>query len=166
MTRPPAFAPLPNASNARHAHDVQDAPWDLVLIEGLRIDTVIGIHDDELHRAQPLVIDLQAGRARARACDTDRIDDTIDYARLCERLRRLMVEHRLQLLEALAERIASIAIDEFGAQWVRVRVCKPRKLPDVDSVGVQIERRAAPPQARPAGALLCLIGSGMVPDTR
>ena len=89
---------------------------------------------------------------------------TIDYGVVCERLRRLMAEHRLQLLEPFAEAIASIVIHEFGAAWVRVKVVKPRKFADVDSVGVQIERRA-PAVEHPsrAGAVLRLIGSGMVP---
>jgi 7,8-dihydroneopterin aldolase/epimerase/oxygenase len=141
------------------------AAMDLIFIEGFVGDTVIGIHETELHRPQPVVIDVHAGLARARACDTDRIADTIDYAAVCERLRRLLAEHRLQLLEAFAEAIADIVIGEFGATWVRVKVVKPRKFNDVAAVGVQIERRAPPAQEHPsrAGAVLRLIGSGMVP---
>jgi dihydroneopterin aldolase len=141
-------------------------PLDLVFIEGLRGDTVIGIHDSELHRPQPIVIDVHAGLPRARACATDRIVDTIDYSVVRERLRRLLVEHRLQLLEAFAEAVADILIDEFGAHWVRVKVVKPRKFDDVQAVGVLIEReageRAVPTPWRGAPELR-LIGSGMVP---
>jgi 7,8-dihydroneopterin aldolase/epimerase/oxygenase len=145
-----------------------DAPMDLIFIEGFTGQTVIGIDHGELHRPQPLVIDLHAGVPRARACDTDRITDTIHYGIVCERLRRLMVEHRTQLLEAFAEAIAEILLGEFGAAWVRVKVVKPKKFDDVQAVGVQIERRAAPAD-RPAhagAAMLRLIGSGMVPEQR
>ncbi len=153
-------------------------PLDLIFIEGFRGNTVIGIHDSELHRPQPLVIDVCAGLPRAGACDTDQIVDTIDYGVLRERLGRLMAEHGVTLLEALAEQIAHIAIDEFGAHWVRVKVVKPRKFDDVEAVGVQIERRrpavakAAGPTASAAvasaasgsgAAVLRLIGNGMVP---
>ena len=48
-------------------------PLDLIFIEGLRGQTVIGIHTSELHQAQPIVVDLQAGVPRAQACDSDRI---------------------------------------------------------------------------------------------
>lgn len=144
---------------------------DLIFIEGMTGQTVIGIHESELHRPQPLVIDLVAGVPRARACDTDRIADTIDYGVVRERLHRLLVEHRLQLLEAFAEAIATILIAEFGAAWVRVKVVKPKKFPDVEAVGVQIERRAddldAPAARQQRGAaVLHLIGSGMVPGGR
>jgi dihydroneopterin aldolase len=141
------------------------AAMDVIFIEGFVGETVIGIHESELHRTQPLVIDVHAGLARARACDTDRIADTIDYAAVCERLRHLLAEHKLQLLEAFAETIADIVIGEFGAIWVRVKVVKPRKFSDVAAVGVQIERRAPPAEDHPSrgGAVLRLIGSGMVP---
>lgn len=140
-------------------------PLDLVFIEGFTGETVIGIDHGELHAPQPLVIDLQAGVPHARACDTDRIADTINYAQVHARLQRLMAEHRLQLLEAFAEAIADILLDEFAASWVRVRVVKPRKFDNVQSVGVQIERsaRAAAGSAQRGAAVLHLIGSGMVP---
>jgi dihydroneopterin aldolase len=146
----------------------EGSPMDLVVVEGFVGETVIGIHESELHRPQPVVIDLQAGVSRARACDTDRIHDTIDYGVVCERLRTFLAEHRLQLLEAFAEAVADILIDEFGAQWVRVKVVKPKKFDDVAAVGVQIER-TAPPRADRTGrgaAVLRMIGYGMVPERR
>ena len=140
---------------------------DLIFIEGLVGQTVIGIHETELHRPQTLVIDVHAGLPRSRACDSDRIIDTIDYGVVCERLRRLLREHRLQLLEALAETICGILLNEFGACWVRVKVVKPRKFDDVQAVGVQIERTAnstaAAASAARGAAVLQLIASGMVP---
>jgi dihydroneopterin aldolase len=142
-------------------------PMDVIFIEGFVGQTVIGIHDSELHVPQPVRIDLQAGLTRSRACDTDRIGDTIDYGLVRARLLRLLVEHRLQLLEAFAETIADILITEFGAAWVRVKVTKPRKFDDVDAVGVQIEREApATPSSARQAAVLHLLGSGLVPGKR
>ena len=146
------------------APEAADGPMDLILIEGLVGQTVIGIHDSELHRPQPLLIDVHAGVPRARACDTDRIGDTIDYSVVRERLHRLLAEHRLTLLEAFAEAVADILLGEFGAAWVRVKVIKPNKFDDVAAVGVQIERRAAQAPQQSHATVLHLIGSGMVPD--
>jgi dihydroneopterin aldolase len=139
-------------------------PLDVIFIEGFVGRTVIGIHDGELHEPQPVGIDLHIGVERARACDTDRIGDTIDYSVVHARLHRLLREHRVQLLEAFAETIADILIHEFGARWVRVKVTKPRKFDDVVAVGVQIERES--PAATRHAAVLHLIGSGMVPGKR
>jgi dihydroneopterin aldolase len=128
----------------RAAGDQADEPLDLVFIEGFQGETVIGIHSSELHRPQPLRIDLVAGIPRAAACRTDRITDTIDYGRVREALQALMLTHRVKLLEALAETIAQMLLKDFGAHWVRVRVAKPNKYDDVQAMGVAIERRHGP----------------------
>ena len=146
--------------------DAAPSTMDLIFIEGLRGETVIGIHHGE-HHPQPLVIDVTAGVPHARACDTDRIADTIDYSEVRTRLQRLLAEHKLKLLEAFAEAIADILLDEFGAAWVRVKVVKPNKFDDVQAFGVQIERTAPPrpPQGRSA-AVIQLLATGMVPERR
>ena len=41
-----------------------------------------------------------------------------------------------------AYKVSQGLLDEFGASWVRVRVVKPNKFADVQSLGVQIERVA------------------------
>ena len=163
--------PLANPAFLRSASEAPAAEtMDLIFIEGFVGQTVIGIHDVELHRAQTVVIDVHAGLARAAACDTDRIADTIDYGVVCERLRRLLREHRVQLLEALAETISDIVLGEFGACWVRVKVVKPAKFDDVQAVGVQIERTAGASATAEApersASMLHLIASGMVHGAR
>jgi dihydroneopterin aldolase len=142
-------------------------PLDLIFIEGFRGETVIGIHESELHRPQPLVIDLQAGLPRAMACSTDQIGDTIDYGVVRGRLQELMVHHGVTLLEALAEQIAQMLLVDFRAAWVKVKVVKPRKFDDVEAVGVMIERTARDAPAAQTGRsaqVLRWIGSGMVPE--
>jgi len=162
--------PLPlRASAPAAATTLAGRPLDVIFVEGLVGQTIIGIYSEELHQTQPVVIDVHAGVPRARACDTDQIGDTIHYGLVRERLVRLLAEHRLKLLEAFAEAIADILLDEFGAHWVRVKVVKPKKFDDVDAVGVLIERHAAdraeraPRPGQPAATVLQLIGAGMVP---
>lgn len=159
--------PLPVAALAPEA-----APaLDLIFIDGYRGETVIGIHPSELHATQPLHIDLVAGLPRAGACASDCIADTIDYGVVRGRLDELMHDHGVQLLEALAERIARLLLIDFGAAWVRVRITKPRKFDNVQAVGVQIERRRSDLREDPAaptphrGApVLRWIGAGLVPQ--
>ena len=148
--RHPPVSSLELGANALPAMDV-------VFIEGFTGHTVIGIHDSELHQPQPIVVDVHAGRPHARACDTDRIADTIDYGAVRLRLQALYRDHRLTLLEAFAEAIAQLLIDEFGAAWVRVKVVKPRKFDDVEAVGVVIERTAPSPEAGSAASVLRLL---------
>ncbi|AET92049.1 dihydroneopterin aldolase [Burkholderia sp. YI23] len=118
-----------------------DGAMDIVYIEGLTGQTVIGIDSSELHDPQPVRLDLAIGVPSLRACATDRIEDTVNYAAVREAVLSLFASHGLQLLEALAERIAQLVIADFGAHWVRVSLAKPAKFDDVDAVGVVIERR-------------------------
>jgi dihydroneopterin aldolase len=142
--------------------DAASEPLDVIFIEGLQAQTVIGIHQNELHHPQPVRVDIAAGIPRSLACRTDRIGDTLDYGELRTALLGLLANHKLQLLEALAEEMARIALEDFGAWWVRVVLAKPAKFEDVASVGVAIERRREPRPREPA-SVLTLIASGLVP---
>ena len=145
---------------------------DIIFIDGFVGETVIGIHHDELHDTQPLRIDLAAGLPRSMACDTDHIGDTIDYSVVRSALLEMMAGHSYRLLEAFAEGVATLLLERFGAHWVRVRVTKPGKFPDVDGVGVMIERRRRPAPPSPTASprhtaeVLSLLGAGMVPGER
>ena len=125
---------------------------DVVFIEGLLLSTVIGIYDDE-RDPQPLTLDLHLGLRRRGARLEDDIGATIDYGAVRARLLLLMQDHNVKLLEALAEQIADIALHEFGARWVRLRLAKPRKFHDVSGVGVMLTR-FAPDATAPAPATL------------
>ncbi|WP_350029071.1 dihydroneopterin aldolase [Caballeronia sp. GAFFF1] len=138
----------------------ENPPMDIVFIEGLTGQTVIGIDKSELHIAQPVRVSLAIGVPSLRACTTDRIEDTVNYAAVREAVHALLASHGVQLLEALAEHIAQLVIARFGAHWVRVSLAKPAKFDDVDAVGVVIERRRAPSMEGGLG----WIGLGYVPQ--
>lgn len=114
---------------------------DKIFLHGLKADTLIGVYDWERERLQTLVLDLDIGVAPQSAA-SDNIDDTIHYGDVCEAVRDSLKKQDFLLLEALAEHIAALILQDFGALWVRVRVTKPGILPNVREVGVEIERRA------------------------
>ncbi len=138
---------MPAATPAILRAAPEGAPLDVIFIEGFEGATVVGINKDEVSVPQTVRIDVAAGRPALRACATDRIADTIDYGAVHGALEQLLATHRVRMLEALAEAIARLLIDRFGAQWVRVAVAKPRKYDNVAAVGVMIERRASEPPA-------------------
>ncbi len=149
-----------------HVPAVAPAAMDIIFINGLRGETVIGIHESELYHPQPLVIDVAMGLPRSLSCNTDRIEDTIDYGAVREAIHTLLRDHTYTLLEAFAERLAQIVLVEFGAHWVRLTVTKPGKFEDVDGVGVTIERARGPvheSQPRREAEVFRLMGRGLVP---
>jgi dihydroneopterin aldolase len=137
-------------------------PMDIVYIEGFTGQTVIGIDTSELRDPQPVRMNLAIGIPSIRACATDRIEDTVNYAAVREALHALLASHGVQLLERLAEKVAQLLIADFGAHWVRVSLAKPAKFDDVESVGVLIERRRSETHAQ--YVTCAFLGGGLVPN--
>ena len=59
---------------------------------------------------------------------------------MVERLRTELARQHFNLLERLAEYVAGLLLDDFGALWVRVSIAKLGIMPGVRRVGVTIER--------------------------
>lgn len=113
---------------------------DIIFIEELRLKTWIGIYPREKVMPQTVELSLQIGVSTASAGASDDIRDTVDYAVVVERLRGELGERHFNLLEKLAEFIATLLLEDFAAQWVRVSVAKLGMLSGVRRVGVIIER--------------------------
>jgi len=113
---------------------------DIVFINQLKLDTIIGIHDWERKTQQPIVLDIEIGCSIGLAANSDQIKDCIDYFSVCERMKTLANSHQYQLVESLIEEISRIILHEFGAQWVRVKLSKPNAVSEASGVGVIIER--------------------------
>lgn len=113
---------------------------DIIFIEELRAETWIGIYPREKLMPQNVEISLQIGVSTASAGASDDIRDTVDYAVVVERLRAELADRHFNLLEALAEHIATFLLETFAAQWVRVSIAKLGMMRGVRRVGVIIER--------------------------
>ena len=59
---------------------------DIVYIHGLRIYTIIGIHDWERTRPQPVVLDIEMGTDIRPAAQTEDITRALDYDAVSKRL--------------------------------------------------------------------------------
>ena len=113
---------------------------DSIVIRDLRIEVRIGIHRREQHAAQIVSIDLDIGLPGEAVFASDRVADTIDYEQVALRIKALAGTGHFRLVETLAERIARLLLDEFGAPWVKVNAAKIGILPNAKFVGVSIER--------------------------
>jgi dihydroneopterin aldolase len=113
---------------------------DIIYLQQVRASTVLGWYDWERVKAQVVELDLEIGLPSARACVSDHLNDTIDYDKVVTQIRQDLAEKHFLLLEALAEHIAKIVLNDFGAPWIKVSVTKLGILQDVAKVGVTIER--------------------------
>jgi dihydroneopterin aldolase len=113
---------------------------DTIFLSEVRVETKLGVPDWERMTAQTIILDIEIGMPHSRSCQTDAIEDTIDYGKVVARIRETLKEHSFKLVEALAEHVCQLILNEFDAPWVRIKVAKPGILPGLRALGVVIER--------------------------
>ena len=113
---------------------------DIVYLNDLRVDTVIGVYDWERRTRQTVILDIEMGTDIRRAAETDSIEHALDYKAVAKRLFVYIGASEFKLVETLAERIAGILLEEFTVPWCRVRLNKKGAVRGVRDVGVIIER--------------------------
>jgi dihydroneopterin aldolase len=113
---------------------------DIIFLDDFRVKTLIGVYPWERRVAQTIQLDLQIGLPSRRASETDHIDDAMDYARIVQAIHDILDRKHFSLLEALAEHIALMIMQEFNSPWVKVSVAKLGIIRGIRKVGVSIER--------------------------
>ncbi|HEY8118286.1 MAG TPA: dihydroneopterin aldolase [Methylophilaceae bacterium] len=113
---------------------------DTIFLSEVKVETKLGVPEWERLTTQTIILDLEIATPHSRSCQTDNIEDTLDYGVIVARIRQTLTENSFRLVEALAEHLCQIILVEFGAPWVKIKVSKPGILPGVKTLGVVIER--------------------------
>lgn len=80
----------------------------------------------ERELGQRLVFDLSFELSDCDAIITDRIEDTVDYADVCEQVALVAARERsYRTLERLCSAVADRMLERYGADEVTVRASKP-----------------------------------------
>tara|TARA_R110002096_G_scaffold189719_1_gene370403 strand:+ start:6123 stop:6605 length:483 start_codon:yes stop_codon:yes gene_type:complete len=116
---------------------------DSVKIEGLVVETVVGVYDWEREVAQALVVDLEMAWDNRIPGASDDVADALDYAAVSALAEQCLKDLKPKLLEHGAEVLAERLQREFGIGWLRLTLRKPGAVPAARSVGVCIERSAS-----------------------
>ncbi len=114
---------------------------DRILINDLLVRCIIGVHEEERGEKQDVVINLAITTDLRKAGRSDRIEDALDYSALKKKIVAMADNSRFFLVEALAEAIADICLEDSAVSQVQVRVEKPTALRFARSVGVEITRK-------------------------
>lgn len=113
---------------------------DKVIIKDLLARGVIGINDWEREQPQDILLNIVLMTDTRRAAETDSIEDCVNYRTLAKlALKHAETAQRLTV-EALANDLARICLEQPGVERVIVRVEKPGAVRFAASVGVEIER--------------------------
>ncbi|WP_292993063.1 dihydroneopterin aldolase [Nitrosomonas sp.] len=115
---------------------------DIIFLHDFKAKTLIGIYPWERVVPQTIQLDLEIALPTSRACQSDKIEDALDYALIIERINEILANRHFSLLEALAEHIAQTILSEFQSPWVKISVAKLGIIRGVKKLGVCIERSA------------------------
>jgi 7,8-dihydroneopterin aldolase/epimerase/oxygenase len=123
-----------------------DVPQTEVTIEvsGLSLYTHHGVSAAEREVGQRLVLDLRLEVGECDATVTDLVEDTVDYAAVCERVALVAQQRSYRTLERLCSAIADRLLADFAAEEVWVKATKPEPpIPfALEEVAVEVWRQS------------------------
>jgi len=118
---------------------------DKIIISALTIPAFIGVYSHEHQATQMLSIDLEMSVDIDRAAETDNISDAVDYSQVHREIISFVQQSRFRLLETLIKSLADHLKNQFKLSWLKLSITKrPRDMPDVDGVRIEIERNTEP----------------------
>jgi 7,8-dihydroneopterin aldolase/epimerase/oxygenase len=110
-----------------------------VFIRNLELPAQIGVYRHEVGKMQPVRINLDLAVEDAAELGDD-LAKVVDYGLIEAKVRAILAEGHVNLVETLAERIAAACFEDLRVETARVRVEKLHALSAAESAGVEIER--------------------------
>ena len=133
-----------NTSNSIvfHAFRIADAAKEVrhVFIRDLILTCLIGVHKHERKQPQRIRINRDLAVTERSVISTDRLADVVCYEDVADRIRSIVNNGHVNLVETLAEKIASKCLEDRRIKATRVRIEKLDVFKDAASAGVEIER--------------------------
>lgn len=117
---------------------------DRIIISDLLADCIVGVNEDERVKKQDVVINITLMVDLKEPGRTDRLEDSVDYKVLKKKVLGMVEGSSFFLIEALAESIAGICLENPKVAQAVVRVDKPGALSGARSVAVEITRERNP----------------------
>jgi len=120
-----------------------DPPLRRIFLRDLVIAAHIGVYPHEEGITQRVRVNIAFGIEDDRTVTVGRDDvgRTVSYEAVVQLVRRIIAEGHVRLVETLAERIAAGVLADERIRVVRVAVEKLDVFAELESVGVEIERR-------------------------
>lgn len=114
---------------------------DCIIIEGLKVDTVIGCFRWEREILQPLLLNLTIENDLSKASKSDQLEDTLNYAEICEISSKVIQKAEPKLIENAAYLVLEALFNHYPSiQRIKIEVRKLAIIPQADSVGISLVR--------------------------
>ena len=114
---------------------------DAIIIEGLKVETVVGCFNWERQIVQPLMLDLIIHSSLEQASNSDELEHTLNYAEICEISANVIQAAQPKLIENAAQLVLNALFTTFPAvESIMITVRKPAIIAQANSVGIRLER--------------------------
>ena len=114
---------------------------DAIIIEGLKVDTVIGCFNWERQIIQPLMLDITIHNDLNQAAQSDELDDTLNYAQICELAAQVIQQAKPKLIEHAAQLVLEKLFLVFPSiESIIITIRKPAIIAQANAVGIRLER--------------------------
>jgi dihydroneopterin aldolase len=98
---------------------------DSITLTGLRVHANHGVYDFEREAGQEFVVDVTAWLDLAPAAASDEVAATLHYGELAVEIADAVRRDPVDLIETVAERVASLVLAHHQTEAVQVTVHKP-----------------------------------------
>jgi FolB domain-containing protein len=112
---------------------------DKIFIKSLTVPCKIGLLEEERNSEQDIVVDVEVFHDLREAGITDDISKTISYSEIRQKIFNVASGCESKLLETVAQRIASVLLEDSETRKVTVRVRKKKYSTD-PLIGIEITR--------------------------
>ncbi len=99
---------------------------DRIALTGLRVHGRHGVYDFEREQGQDFVVDAVLEMDLRPAADSDEVADTVHYGELADRLAAVVAGEPVNLIETLADRLATECLADRRVRAVELTVHKPQ----------------------------------------
>jgi len=115
---------------------------DKIRLNNVQIYAYHGLFQEEKQLGQKFQIDLEISTNLKKSCDSDNIDDSINYVDLYNIIKSCFTNHQKNLIESLAEDVAKRILNIHGVIDTKIIIRKPSVPIDAicDSVEIEIFR--------------------------
>ena len=99
---------------------------------------VIGANDWERDVKQDVIINVTIEFNAKKACQSDNLNDTVDYKKITKKIIQKVEASNFYLIEKLATAVMSIILENALVKTATVRIDKPGALRFADSVAFEL----------------------------
>ena len=117
---------------------------DKISIKNLKIFAYHGVNPEEKENGQNFYIDLDYYLPLEEACESDKLEETVSYARVVKVIKKAFLEEKYDLIERAAQAVADAVLEEFYLiEEVEITLKKPEAPvnADFDYMAVTLRRK-------------------------